>query len=146
MASITARVRAYCARRREIVAAYLFGSTARGEAGPLSDIDIALLLEKRRAGLRESLTYQASRLTELMAALGTDEVDLVLLPNSSPLLQHRVLRHGKLLYCRSQRRRVAFECEALRTYLDLLPIYERQTDRFIEQIGAGQPRRARRHG
>ena len=34
----------YFAALDEVVLAYLFGSHARGEAGPLSDIDIAVLL------------------------------------------------------------------------------------------------------
>jgi hypothetical protein len=143
---VTARVRAYCAGRREVVAAYLFGSAARGQAGPLSDLDIALLLDPRRPRLAASLNYQAARLTELMAALGTDKVDLVLLPAPSPLLEHRILRDAAVLFCRDQRRRIAFESAALCRYLDLIPFYERQTRDFFRRLGARRTRPARRHG
>ncbi len=34
-------------RHPEVVAAYLFGSYAKGEAGPLSDVDIAYLFDPK---------------------------------------------------------------------------------------------------
>ncbi len=136
----------YCAKRREIVAAYVFGSAARGTAGPLSDLDIAFLLDRRRTRLSDSLAYQAARLSDLMALLRTDRVDLVLLPCTSPLLEHRILRDGAVLYCRDTRQRLAFEEKALRTYLDLKPFYERQTRWFFERHRAAQARRRAGHG
>jgi predicted nucleotidyltransferase len=133
-ATIEGRVGKYCTSRPEIVAAYLFGSFARGEAGPLSDLDLAFLIDHRRERLAGSLTYQAARLSDLIRLLDTNDVELVVLPTSSPLLQHRILRDSRLLYCHDHRQRVAFECKALQTYLDLKPFYERQTRRFFEQL------------
>ena len=56
----------------EIQAAWLFGSTATGGGGPLSDIDVALLFS-RRISLRE-LGLVVSDLSE---ALGRNDVDVV---------------------------------------------------------------------
>ncbi|WP_447974746.1 type VII toxin-antitoxin system MntA family adenylyltransferase antitoxin [Nitrospira sp. Kam-Ns4a] len=144
--SVRARIRAYCARRPEIVAAYLFGSAARGQAGPLSDLDVAFLLDRRRAHLCGSLAYQAARLSDLMAVLRTTKVDLTLLPCESPILAHRVLRDGTLLFSRDARQRRVFEEHVIRTFLDLKPFYDLQTRRFFAKLMAsGAPRRAR-HG
>lgn len=35
----------YCASVPDVILAYLFGSHARGQAGPLSDIDVAVLVD-----------------------------------------------------------------------------------------------------
>ena len=129
-------IAAYCTRRHEIVAAYVFGSAARGTAGPLSDLDLAFLLDRRRTRLSSSLAYQASRLSDLMRLLRTNDVDLVLLPAPSPLLQHRILLDARLLYCRDTRQRLAFETKALQSYLDLIPFYERQTAAFLRRVKA----------
>ena len=144
--AIRPKLLAYCPSRREIVAAYLFGSAARGQAGPLSDLDFAFLLERRRTRLTGSLAYQAARLTDLMALLGTNKIDLVVLPCASPVLEHRILRDGALLYCRNDRQRLAFEERALRTFLDLKPFYDHQTRQFFERLSATAARRQVRHG
>lgn len=105
----------------DVVAAYLFGSQARGEVGPLSDVDVAVWLgpevrDDRRFDRRLALSAAASR------ALATDEVDLVVLNDAPPLLRHRVIRDGKLILDRDPRTRVRFETRALLDYLDTAPL------------------------
>jgi hypothetical protein len=143
---IESRLARYSRQRPEILAVYLFGSVARGQAGPLSDLDIALLLEPAHRRLADSFAYQASRLSDLMALLETDAVDLVLLPAPSPLLQHRILRDKRVLFCRNDRRRLTFEIRASQTYLDLQPLYAAQTRRFFERVRAGHVGQASRYG
>jgi predicted nucleotidyltransferase len=69
--------------RPEVNAAYLIGSRARGTAGALSDIDVAILHgpdldAESRLGLRLRLMVDAG------AALGTTEIDVVLLNEAPP--------------------------------------------------------------
>lgn len=108
--------------REPVAAAYLFGSQATGAPGPLSDVDVAVTLahhsDEAAANLRYELLAAASE------ALGTDEVDLVLLDHAPPLLCHRVLRDGALLVDRDPRSRVRFETRALLEYLDTAPLRE----------------------
>jgi hypothetical protein len=103
---------------RGLAAAWLFGSAARGEARPGSDVDVAVLLrddpEPTLAGLRADL---ADSLTE---ALGRP-VDLVVLNGAPVDLVHRVLRDGVLLLDRDPSRRIAFEVRSRNAYFDLLP-------------------------
>ena len=42
---------AYFAALDDVVLAYLFGSYARGQAGPLSDVDVAVLLNDPIVGI-----------------------------------------------------------------------------------------------
>lgn len=107
--------------REGVVAAMLIGSQARGTAGPLSDVDIAVWHEPgldpaTRLRLRLDLATAASR------ALGTDEVDIVLLNRATPLMRHRAIRDGVRLVDRDPRARVRFETRGLLEYLDTKPL------------------------
>ncbi|MPZ17677.1 MAG: hypothetical protein GEV06_07185 [Luteitalea sp.] len=106
-----------------VVCGYVFGSVARRDAGPLSDVDLAILFDddvdvSRRFELAAALVEEAERATE-------QQVDLAILNEAPPLLRHRVVRDGRLLYTRDERRRVAFEARALTEYLDFQPVLAR---------------------
>lgn len=98
-----------------VTLAYLFGSAARGQCTPLSDVDIAVYLEEpdcaRRARIYTSL------LLDLKQVLGDGNVDLVYLNDASPVLAYQIIA-GRLLYCADERRRVAVETKTLRDYFD----------------------------
>lgn len=105
-------------RREDLVCAYLFGSQARGDSTPGSDVDIALLFvedpPKTLAGLHLDLA------DDLSGALARP-VDLVVLNRASPELIHRVLRDGVLLMDLDPSARIRFEVRARNEYFDLLP-------------------------
>lgn len=91
----------------EVVIAYLFGSFAKGEVKPLSDIDIAYLLDLHPSEdpLDKDLELQAV----ISRVLGTDEVDCYLL-NKAPLpFQYEVIRTGKVIGCRDPSDRKRYE-------------------------------------
>ncbi len=134
---VKTRLAAYCATRPEIAAAYVFGSIAAGQAGPLSDIDIAFLIDAKHPRMPKSIAYHAARIRDLMRLLNTNQVDLVILPSSSPLLEHRIVSRGRCVYSRNDRQRHNFEFKAVQTYLDLKPVYERQTALMSARIRAG---------
>ncbi len=79
---------------RDVVAAYLFGSVARGTHGPGSDVDIAVLLERPPPRTFEGLPLDLE--ARLEKVLGRP-VQLVVLNDAPPDLVHRVLRDGRLL-------------------------------------------------
>jgi predicted nucleotidyltransferase len=107
--------------REGVVAAMLIGSQARGSAGPLSDVDVGVWHEPGldpagRLRLRLDLAAAAAR------ALGTDEVDVVLLNGATPLMRHRAIREAQRLVERDPKTRVRFEARALLDYLDTKPL------------------------
>jgi predicted nucleotidyltransferase len=104
---------------REVVCAYLFGSFARGEAGPQSDVDVGVLFEKLPASRLDAgpLDLEA----DLERALGRT-VQLVVLNSAPADLVHRVLRDGRLVLDRDRGRRIRFEVERRNEYFDLEPI------------------------
>jgi predicted nucleotidyltransferase len=98
---------------------YLFGSAARDKLTPLSDIDVAVLLDGRPETRPEVLDRLAEALTR---SLGTDAIDLVLLNAAPPPIRYRVIRDGLLLVCRDQSIRERFESDTVRRYLDFKPL------------------------
>jgi predicted nucleotidyltransferase len=102
-----------------VVAVYLFGSVARGQAGRSSDVDLAVLYDSTPPATLEGLGLELAG--ELEAAIGRT-VDLVVLNRAPPDLVHRVLRDGVLVVERDRRRRIEFEVKARNEYFDLAPI------------------------
>ncbi len=113
--------------------AYLFGSRARGDSGPLSDVDIAVLLAGQPTA-EECARQQLALLDKVTAHLRRDDVDVVILNRAPLLLQHRVIRDGKVLFCRDELRRVRYETRALMAYMDFRYYQERYFDALQERI------------
>jgi predicted nucleotidyltransferase len=108
-------------RRSDVVAVYLFGSVARSQAGPASDVDVAVLLAADpRPDLDGLLLGEEA---ELEKALGVP-VQLVVLNTASCDLVHRVLRDGVLLLDRDPAARVRFEVRARNEFFDLQPVLD----------------------
>lgn len=107
-----------------VIAAYLFGSRARGNPGPLSDMDIAVYVDsdKMRTGF---FNLRLKLLGALNDFFRTDRIDLVILNEAPPLLAHRILRDGKVVFCGNHRRRQDYEVKAVLEYLDWQPRLER---------------------
>jgi predicted nucleotidyltransferase len=101
-------------REFELVLVVLFGSRARGGAGPSSDSDVGVL---RREGI-----VPAARFFELAACIrevtGLPEIDLVDLMSAPPLLQHQVGSHGRPLFEDEPGRFNLFRVKAWKLYLD----------------------------
>ncbi len=97
-----------------VIFAYLFGSHARGEAGKLSDIDVAVYLDP---SLPQDAMWDI--FLDILSHLSFRdvEVDVILLNTASYRLAFEALR-GKLLFSRDEGMRKEFIYRTLRTYLD----------------------------
>ena len=126
------KVHDYFSRRLEVVAAYLFGSQAKGKTGKSSDVDIAIFLEKGYDSLG-CFELRLQFMKDLEALFGK-EVDVVILNQAKPLLQHQVLKYGRLLYEKDRRARIEFEVNSRKRYFDMKPVLERQSRALFEQI------------
>jgi predicted nucleotidyltransferase len=108
------------ATRPEICEAYLFGSQARGDAQPHSDVDVAVFIDPT-APLNAGFGIDCEIAADLMKALHTNDVDVVLLNRAGPLLYHRVLRDGIRVLARDLVAATRREAMALSRYCDYLP-------------------------
>ena len=111
-----------------LVAAYLFGSVARGTDSSRSDVDVGILLQTAPSGDLNDLRFELEG--DLEGALG-QRTQVVVLNNAPPDLLHRVLREGRLLVERDRTARIRFEVRARNEYFDLLPILNRYRRREV---------------
>lgn len=115
-------VRAFNEVDHNIVCAYLYGSHARGDARPTSDVDVAVLFTEPQPATLDGLRFDLMSILEDHVAT---PVDLLVL-NAAPVdLVHRVLRDGVLVCERDRAARIRFEVRSRNDYFDLLPILER---------------------
>jgi predicted nucleotidyltransferase len=113
-----------------IVAAYLFGSVARGTAGPMSDVDVGLLIGESSDG--DAVT---GRVTDaLCRRLGTSRVDVVSLARVAMPVRYRVVRDGVLVACRDAKIVERFVVETVLHYLDFQPLRVRAFARVRQAV------------
>ena len=118
---IIAELRRYFTDRMEVVAAYLFGSVARGQARDGSDVDVGVLLAKGRPRTLDEFEPVFAMQRDLERLCGC-KVDIVPM-NDAPLdLLHRILRDGVLVRDSDPLRRMEFELRARTEYYDFLPL------------------------
>jgi hypothetical protein len=138
---IQAKLQAFFATRPEVRLAYLFDSLVRGRTNKLSDIDIAVLLDKglyKELDREEPYGYKAALLADLMGVLHKNEIDFVVLNEAPPLLAHEVIRTGVVVFCRDKRERIAFEVWTKKRYLDTKPLREIKRRYLYERIDQGR--------
>jgi predicted nucleotidyltransferase len=132
------RLRERLEREPDVLVAYLYGSQARGRAGPLSDVDVAILL-------REDGDLFQRRL-DLIGAVsevtGSDAADVVLLNEIPVALGYRVLRDGKVLVSRDERARIGYFVRTVDRYLDMAPMRRALDEGMRHRLAEGRFGRA----
>lgn len=117
----------------DLVAAYVFGSVARGTERPDSDIDVGLLFATTPAATFDARPFALEgHLSELLG----QTVQLVTMNGAPPDLVHRILG-GILLFDKNPSRRIEFEVRARSAYFDLLPTlqaYRRSKAAFMTDV------------
>ncbi len=125
--------RAFFRARDDIEAAWLFGSVARDEAGPMSDVDIAVLPAGRPdADARWKLKLDLAG--RLPGVFGVNEVDVAVLPDVSVLLGHRALMQGHRIWGEWSRAAAEAEIRAANAYWDFEPIRRMQAAALTERL------------
>lgn len=130
---INGKLSIFFSTRPEIKFAYLFGSEAKNRTTALSDVDIAVYLDEtldeyKRFDIRLAL------ICDVCGLLKRGDIDLVVL-NDTPLsLSYRVVREGKVVYCKDERKRIRFEVKIMTMYFDRKHYYDRHTKLSIDSI------------
>jgi len=107
----------------DIVSIYLFGSCAEGKQTPVSDIDLAVLLDRDFPS-----NHYFEKKLELLAiattTLKTDEIDLIILNQAPSALSYQVLSKGRLLFenDKVKGQRVNFQARTYDRYFDFKPV------------------------
>jgi len=118
--------------RKEILVAYLYGSTVKGYEGKRSDIDVGLLLKE---DFKAEALYQAQIAGEIKERCGLDqEVDVRILNEGSHRFLHEVIKTGELVLSTDDRERVRFETSVVDRYVDFKPFYEQYDEKRRERL------------
>jgi predicted nucleotidyltransferase len=99
-------------RKKRIAAVYLYGSAATGKDRRGSDLDLAIVVKRNISG-RERLRIEADLSSRLLR-----DVDLVVFGQAAPLLQHQILKYGRLICENDPAERIRQEVRAQSEYLD----------------------------
>lgn len=106
---------------------YGFGSFVQGVVGPLSDLDLAVLLERR-------LDWDAERNLRARLAAVSPRVDLVILNEAPPVLRYEILTTGRCLLARDPDEQAEFEITSLSRFLDFQPVRRVQQQYLQERV------------
>jgi predicted nucleotidyltransferase len=112
-----------------LLLAYLFGSQVGETAGPLSDVDVGILVE---AG-EQTASLQARMAHELGKAVYPLRVDVILLYNASIELAYKVISQGSCIFQRDMLTRVEYEANVMSRYGDYLPVLRTQRQAIFEE-------------
>lgn len=114
--ALAERIRAVVCRYSAVKLAYLFGSQATGNVGPLSDVDVAVYLDGLNRTDRFRLRLEL--MAELSGALQRNDVEVVVLNDARrPAFKYHVIADGVIVYEREPYR-VQVEPSIVNEYLD----------------------------
>jgi uncharacterized protein len=120
-----------------LVAVYLFGSQAEGRAHRESDVDVAILLapatcpsERDRFALRVALG------SDLMQALSTNLVDVVILNDAPPLFGRRIVTEGRCVFETDKERHQEFVRNVQLRAADFEPFFRRMQRLKLEALAS----------
>ena len=115
-------------QEKDVIFAYIFGSYGMGNEKPLSDVDIAVYLEN------EDMERELEIVGIITDVLKTDEVDVVFLKRAPLSLAFQVLRTGKLLFSKDERKRIEFETGTRREYWDFRHHREKLIRNYLARV------------
>lgn len=94
-----------------VIAAWIFGSRARGEARRSSDLDVVVLTDGASAGIEDRIA------AEISGRIGLD-VDVCRLNSAGPVLAFEVVVDGRRVFTRNDEHADLEEERIRREYLD----------------------------
>lgn len=138
---LTRRIKSFIdqlCKDNRLISVYLFGSYASGRQTHISDVDVAVLLDKT---VKQDAYFdiRLSLMAELSRALDTDKVDLVILNESPYALAYRVIRDGQLLFMKEGEgdQHISFKERTLDRYFDYQPVYELFSGALLRRLREG---------
>lgn len=126
------KIRSFIRNQKYIRVAYIFGSAANGELGPLSDIDFAFLLDRKLSKSQRSdkHLFLINKISEI---LNTDKFDVVIMNDTDYAFNYEVIKTGILLFS-DEAARIDFETRTMSEYLDRRYYDLMHMDMFLDRV------------
>lgn len=116
-----------------VLFAYLYGSYAKGQPHPFSDLDIAIYVEGKasKASLDLEL-YLSTKMDELLNHTVSSDIRTL---NHLPLtVQGNILTHCQLIYEQDSPKRIQYETQIRMAYFDFLPIIKQHQNAYRQKL------------
>lgn len=131
MAEGLKKVVEYLSREGPVIAVYLFGSMAKGNATVKSDIDLGILLKEDFDFLAD-FDYKLRLMGKLRDITGKT-VDIVFINRADPILQYQIRKYGKIIFESDRTRRIEYEVRARKNYFDFLPMHKKYMEKVLSR-------------
>jgi len=95
--------------KEEVIALVLFGSVARGQARSISDIDLCIITPRN---LPQSNRWD-------LLSYGSQRIDVNLFWDLPITIRFRVIREGRVMFCKDALRFHRIKAETVREYIDV---------------------------
>ncbi len=120
--------------RHPVTLAYLYGSAATGKMTPLSDVDIALVVDESRVAPADRLHLELAVGGQIADRCDIREADVRVINHAPLMFRGEVVTFGILLYCRNDEARVEFETRTRSEYFDFLPLAEAVREAHLDYM------------
>lgn len=131
--TLISRLAEFFKSREYVELAYLFGSTAEENRSPLSDIDIGIYLSSKPTK-GERIEKRLELTAELAGFLKTESVDLVVMNDSSAVINFEIIKSNIPVFIRDEDFKIDVEQKVMSLYLDR-KYHENLLNRaFLERI------------
>ncbi len=117
----------------QVIAAYHYGSSARRQ--PARDIDIGLVAD--RAAMRSLDVDGIAQQIAAKCGRPVDDLDVRVVNDADSVFLGNLMREGKRCFERDLDSRVAFEVQAMNSWLDFQPVWDRMRRRVLEVWSRG---------
>lgn len=134
---VQTRLRSHLAAQpdRAVAGVWLFGGSARGQVHRESDVDVAVLYDRRALPtLLERARASELLAGSLMQVLARNDIDLLVLNDAPPLLARRIINEGVELLTADSELVHSFRRDVQLRAADVAPFVERGRRRLLEEL------------
>ncbi len=117
----------------DVVALIVFGSLARGDLKPLSDIDLSVLLDKS-LDKTDRFNKHLDLIGKISDFFHTDEIDIIILNDAPIRFVVEILNSGKRLFERDRDQLINFYEKNTKIFLDFKYFLDEHNRLFLEGV------------